>query len=210
MFGRVNPQWRLDHQLLYVNITLRGAIASQAAPREVKAALSASVHAAHLTVSRFARRVRQEQLADGAVQAFLEVISAKALSGSLSAGRAIAWAYAREAITRCHLEAVEPQLRAAAAEAFGREPASQPVDASSAHVLFDAMIAAQVPVTAPFTSEVSRVWTEEYSQRWGEIERGLEDTSSDEFDPSPTHLNEVVPLWFEYKRMRRRGEISDR
>lgn len=85
MFGRENPQWRLDHHLLYVNITLRGAVASQAAPREVKAALSASVQAAHMTVSRFACRVRQEQLSDGAVQAFLKVISAKELIGSLFA-----------------------------------------------------------------------------------------------------------------------------
>lgn len=104
---------------------------------------------------------------------------------------------------------MEPQLRSAAAEAFGPEPASQPVDASSAHVLFDAMIAAHVSVTAPFTSDVSRVWTEEYDRGWAEIERGLEDTSSEEFDASPTALNEVAPLWFEYKRMRRRGEISD-
>lgn len=105
---------------------------------------------------------------------------------------------------------MEPQLRVVAAEAFGQEPANEPVDASSAHVLFDAMIAAQVPVTAPFTSEVSRVWTEAYSQGWAEIDRGLEDPSSEEFDPEPTQPNEVAPLWFEYKRMRRRGEIQDR
>jgi hypothetical protein len=208
LFRRENPQWRLDHELLYVNISTRTLIAGLSAPREVKAALSAVVHAAHSAISEFADRVRQALVEDDAVERFVTVISEKESGSMIRAHLVVAHCYAQEMPTRCHLEALwEPSFRTVAAQVFG-EPGYAP-DPSSTDVLFYAMTAAQVPVTSPLSAEALGIWAEVYGEGWAKIERGLEDTSPEEFDPDPTALNEVAPLWIEYKRMRSRGEISD-
>lgn len=130
-------------------------------------------------------------------------------SGSLvRAHIVVAHCYAQELPTRCHLEARwEPQICSIAAQVFGiRRYAADP---SSTDVLFYAMTAAQVPVNAPLPARALHIWAEVYGEGWTEIERGMDDVSSEEFDPSPTVLNEVPPLWSEYMRMRGRGEIAD-
>lgn len=206
-----DPHWRLEHELLYVNIGLRGEISSAQADRRLKSVLMAAVGAAHGAVRRYSALTRQRPAStnDTELHRFLDAISVKEPPALWDVVRVATCAYANRAVRDRWPEDADAVLVSSGQvlgvhngieeELLHADVTSLPRKALAG--MFRVAGASDEPV------EVER-WAQVFESSLGALNDSYEANLEEQLD-DPSPINEVAPLWGEYKRMKRRGEIPD-
>lgn len=206
-----NPHWRLEHELLYVNIGLRSDISSAAADRRVKALLMAAVDAAHSAVRRYSDLARRRPAStdDTELRRFLDAISVKEPPALWDVVRVGTWAYANRAVRDRWPGEVDAMLTTSG-QIFGvQNPIEEEVLSADPTSLPRSALAGMFRVAGvPVDSVEPEPWAQVFESRLGTLNDSYEANLEEQLD-EPSPINEVAPLWGEYKRMKRRGEIPD-
>ncbi len=214
--GRGNPQWRVEHTLVFAKHMFRTKIAARQGEAAVKALLMGSVSAATESLTEFTGWASREPSPDPPVSAFLFEVATKdglvpAAAATLVAARAVFALAASERWladlpTRVEQSAVILPPEFDGESAIMDEP---PVasDAFAFHVFEQALGAA----TGQYPASPNEHWQRAFERVIGRLATiGEYETTDLGVTAEPFDLGKrvVVPFLFEYRRMRRRHEIT--
>ncbi len=214
--GRGNPQWRIEHTLIDAKHMYRTRIAAQQGEAAVKALLMGSVSAATTSLREFTGWESREPSPDPAVSAFLFEVAAKdgllpATMATVVAARAV-FALAASERWLADLPTRVEQSAAILPPRFEAEFAimDEPAVASDAFA-FQVFTAALGAFAGQYPASPNEHWQRAFEGVIAQLATiGEYETNDLGVTAEPFDLGKmvVVPFLFEYRRMRRRHEIT--